>query len=152
MNATRISLFVILTILLGCKASVISHDEDQAAAQAIQFARSAFVDNDLTKAYGMLDPELQKQLSPSGFKAAVESMHSGGYPSEIQATAYEPTLGQEEMQIFLIGSSGSNQLYYRLRMVGTKSANYRVTGMYRNSAPYPTTPLRQSLGSSSDAS
>lgn len=152
MKASYVFPLFILSLLVGCKASVISHDENKAALQAVRFAEVAFVTRDFDQAYTMFVPDLQKRLSPVDFRAAVDKLHPDGFPSELEATDFEPIPGQEAMEIFITGSNGSKIFHYRFTMFGTSTTGYRVAGMYRNSAPYSKAPLRQKLSSPGGAS
>lgn len=131
--------------LAGCKATVVSHDEDKAALRATQFARIAFISRKYERAYALLVPELKRKVSIEDFRNTIKKMHPDGYPSSIRAIAYKPDPGKEEMQIFLTGTEGANVFYYRISMYGTKSTDYRIAGMYRNSIPYPETSIRLKL-------
>lgn len=152
MKASRALSLLALALLVGCKASYITHDEDKAAEQALRFAKAAFVTRNISEAYGFLVPDLQNQLPIDTFRATVEKMHPDGFPSSLEATEFEPAPGQESMQIFVNGRDGSSIFHYRFVMVGTKATGYRIAGMYRSGTPYATAPLRQSLRSSAEAS
>lgn len=134
-----------LLSLLGCKPTVrvIHHDEDMAADRALEFAETAFVQQDYEKAYRLLTKE--GKLTFQKFRNVIGQMHTNSFPTTIKAVEYEPMPGQKAMSIFLYGESAGEKFYYRFVMQGTKKANYNVFAFYRRDGPYPQAKLRWPL-------
>jgi hypothetical protein len=134
--------------LVGCgspSVSVLTHDEDQAAVGAEEFAKVAFVQHDYQKAYSYLWDETKKHLSLEQVTEIIKTTHTSGYPSQVFAAEFEPMPGQTAMNIFLRGKNEKEEFFYRLVMEGTKEKGYKVSGFYRGSGPYPPSKLRMAL-------
>jgi hypothetical protein len=155
MDETRIKMNKVL--LLGCfmmtsvfvasciSVNVISHDEQQAAKAAYDFANLAFVGKNEAEAYRSTAQDFQENHSEDDFNKLVQQMHEKGYPSQVLATEYQPIPGTETMSIFLIGGNPNENFYYRLVMEGTASSGYKVAGIFRGSGPYPKPEERKKL-------
>lgn len=147
MNSQSIFLcFFCIALVTGCgKVYIISHDEDKAALQAEKFAQTAYVDQKLKQAYSMLSGTLRESLTAEAFEDAIKQMHPGKFPSDIQATEFEPIPGQRAMIIYLVGTSDSEEFHYRMFMTGTSGDGYKVEGFYRAREAYPPSQLRKKL-------
>jgi hypothetical protein len=114
-----------------------------AAVSATVFAQAALVDQNIDKAYGMLDPDLQAHGSKEDFSRIITTMNKPTAPKMITATDFEPIPGQDGMNIYLTGETDTETFYYRIPMKGSEEKGYRVAGVFRNEGPYPKSSLRR---------
>jgi hypothetical protein len=138
---------LILMFLISCSATIISHDEDMAAKSAIDFAKVAIVQHDISKGYAMLSDNFKKTITIDKYTQVMSQIHPSLYPLSLTAVEFEPIPGQKGMNIFLYGENGPEKFYYRLVMEGTAATGYRVLGIYRGNGPAPPSKLRQKLKS-----
>jgi hypothetical protein len=116
-----------------------------ARSKAEQFADAALIEHDLGSAYGLLSQAMRNQLSFEQFKYLISKMHPAQYPDAVNATEYEPLMGQKGMNIYLFGQTRNENFYYRFFMEGTKESDYTVGGLWRNDGPYPPSNMRKRL-------
>jgi hypothetical protein len=128
---------IISSLSTSCGVSVILHDEQAAARSAAKFGDLAFVRADYSGARAMLAPPLEQATEGDKLAAEVSKMHPKGRPSEVKAIEFEPLPGQHAMNIYLKGTLGGEEFFYRLIMVGDQGAGYKVAGLWRGSGPYP---------------
>lgn len=128
-------------ILTSC-VTVIAHDEKAAAKAATEFAQTAFVARDYSKAHGLLASKSQSHIPIDKLTEAIAKMHPKSYPAKVMATEFEPLPGQRGMNIFVKGDGESEDFFYRLAMEGDVSSGYRVTGLFRGNGPNPSTNKR----------
>jgi lactam utilization protein B len=128
-------------MLTSCM-SVISHDEKAAAKAATEFAQTAFIARDYSKAHGLLATRSQSDIPIDKLTDAITKMHPKSYPSKVTATEYEPLPGQRGMNIYVKGDGDGEDFFYRLVMEGDATAGYRVTGLFRGNGPNPSTNKR----------
>ncbi len=129
---------VLMIALTGCRKVIkFTHSPAMAARRAEQFANTAFIERNLTAAYGLMSENGKSSLPFERFQDVVLKMHESNYPASIAAVEYEPILGQKEMNIYLLGEARDEKLYYRFVMEGTQETDYKVAGFWRNDGPYP---------------
>jgi hypothetical protein len=129
---------LLLLVMCGCfKVNKFSHSPAMAARQAQQFARKAFIERDLTTAYGLLAQNARSDVSYEQFRGEIVKMHPKQYPAFVKAVEYERIPGQKQMNIYLIGEAGDEKFYYRCVMEGTLESGYQVSAVWRNDSPYP---------------
>ncbi len=121
----------------SCSVKVINHNQSSASKAAEKFANLAFIQSDYANAYQLLDAELQKMVTQEKLTETVSKMHTNGRPATIQAIEYEPMPGQRAMQIYLKGTQGKEEFYYRFVMTGDLEAGYKIGGLFRGTGPYP---------------
>lgn len=122
------------------------HHSPAMAGEAAQvFAEVAFVNDDADRAYSLVNPEIEAEMTAQDFAAFLTQMHRTGRPATVDATEYQPLPGYRGMNVYVEGSADSTDFYYRLLMEGTSSSGYRVTGFWRGSRPYPNPQDRQPL-------
>ena len=139
---------LLLVALAGCHVGVFYHDEHIAAHTAEAFAQVAFVEQNIPRAYTLLDPTLRAERTEAAFAELVRAMHPNGRPQTVLATSFEPVPGTATIQIYLDGHSGdgSGEVFYdRLLMQGSALGGYRTAGLFRRNEPYPASTLRRSL-------
>ncbi len=129
----------------GCSANLISHDAETAASAAVEFGTASFVQGDVERAYALLSDEARATVSREQLREVLANMHPAARPVSLAAIEYEPVPGQRAMQIFLRGQNGSEEFHYRLMMLGSMPAGYKVSGIFRGSGPYPPSKLRTKL-------
>lgn len=136
-------------IILMTAASCTSHASKQspqlAAASAAEFAKVAFVERDIDKAFSMLDPEFQAYATKEKFSEVVTTMNTPTAPTVVTATEFESIPGQEGMNIYLIGENDAEKFYYRIPMKGSEGKGYKAAGVFRSQGPYAPSELRQPL-------
>ena len=141
-----VTIVLILIALSGClQVNSLNHQPAMASAKAQHFADVAFVERNLPAAYDLLSQAMRNQLSFDQLTDLISKMHPSRYPSSVQATEYEPLMGQRGMNIYLVGKNGSEQFYYRFFMEGTKETDYTVGGMWRGEGAYPPSNMKKSL-------
>lgn len=131
-------------VLVSC-VQVIQHNQDLAAANALEFAKAAFIERNTEKAYPLLSKEAQKVLSSQQFSESLMRLHPSGWPSRVTANEYEPIPGQRGRHIYLSGQINSATIYYLITMGGTAKDGYRVVNFASRSDLPPPTKLRQLL-------
>ena len=124
-------------LLTSCGVNILVHDQASAAATASQAANLAFVRADMAAAHALLAPQMQQALPAEKLLDAVAKLHPTQRPAEVSAIEFEPLPGQAGMNIYLKGTGGNEEFYYRFLMVGDKRSGYRVAGFWRGSGPYP---------------
>lgn len=102
-----------------------------AAIRAIEFAKEAFIDLNQPQAYRYFTEELQRNVSFDKYIDTIAQMHPVKFPRVVMATEYEPIPGKEALIILLDGENEDEKFHYRLTMVGTTYANYKIAGMFR---------------------
>ncbi len=143
-----VSATLVLVFLIGCTVTAIYHDEDMAAKSAIEFARLAFVKQDIQNSYSLISDNAKKTVTLEKHSQALSKMHPSLYPISLTAEEYEPILGKKGikgMNVFLYGENGSGKFFYRLIMEGTAQTGYKVFGVYRGNGPYPSSKMRKKL-------
>jgi hypothetical protein len=124
-------------MFLSCAVNVIYHDENKAAAQAVQFVKAAFVQQDSQSAYALLATRTKPYYPVEKLSEWIKKLHPSEYPRVVVAREFEPMPGQRSMNIYLYGESENEMFYYRLIMDGTAPTGYRVSGFARANGPYP---------------
>jgi hypothetical protein len=93
----------------------------------------------------MLSPGTTKRVSFAEYGQSLSAMHPAARPLSLTAREYERVPSQKMVYIFLDGQNGSERFFYRLVMEGTANVGYKVSGLFRGSGPYPSSPLRARL-------
>ena len=132
---------IVVCSLPAC-VRVVVHDEQAAAKAATGFAQAAFVDRDYAKASGMLAPSLARQLPIDKFPEMVAKTHPNAFPAQVTATDSERMPGLRGITIYMKGSGGGEDFYYRMVMEGDATSGYRVAGLFRGNGPHPSTNKR----------
>ena len=143
-----VSIMLCSLLAVGCGMPTVrqlKHQPSLAAESAEQFARTAFLERDTKSAYDLMWDESKRRYTSQQIEEVIHNLHTAGYPSSVEATDYEPIFGQPAMNIFLHGSSQSEEFYYRFVMMGTADTGYKVSDILRGSGPYPPSSLRKSL-------
>jgi hypothetical protein len=122
--------------LMGCMESI-KHDEVSAGKKAEEFARVAFVKQDIESGYALLADGTKRYVSQEQFKAVLSKLHPKAFPKSVKASEYEPMPGEKAIYIFLTGENSGEHFYYRLTMEGTATTNYKVLRLDRAAQPYP---------------
>ena len=135
----------VVTVWLGCARSI-PHDERAAAEKAEEFARVAFIRQDMASGYALLADGTKRYVTLPQFKAVVERLHPRTLPKTVKATEYEPMVGENAIYIFLTGENSGEHFYYRLIMEGTATTGYRVLRLDRAGTPYPHSRDTKSFG------
>jgi hypothetical protein len=147
---------ILLTIMAGLVALSISacgmptvrqlrHQPSMAAESAEKFARVAFVQGNAKEAYELMWEEGKRRLGVDAVTGTIVDFNKAGRPSVVEATEYEPILGQPAMNIFLHGKGEAGDFYYRFVMMGTEETGYRVGNFFKGSGPYPPSNIRKRL-------
>jgi hypothetical protein len=130
--------------LMGCAESI-KHDEVAAGKKAEEFAKVAFVKQDIENGYALLADATKRYVSLEQFKTVVSKLHPKAFPRAVTASEYQPMHGEKAIYIFLIGDNSGEHFYYRLTMEGTAATGYRVLRLDRSIAPYPPSNDKQSF-------
>jgi len=139
----RITLLQIFTLGLVATASnascvkAISHNQDKAAIEAVEFAKAGIIDRDYEFASKLLALDTQKGTSASKLENVIGKMHTVGWPNSIEAVSYEPIPGQRAMRIYLEGENATENFHYLFVMQGDSDAGYRVFDIFRLLEPIP---------------
>jgi hypothetical protein len=130
--------------LMGCVESV-NHDELSAGKKAEEFARNAFVKQDIENGYALLADGTKRYVSLAQFKEVVSKLHPKAFPKTVIASEYEPMAGEKAIYIFLMGENSGEHFYYRLTMEGTATTGYKVLRLDRAGQPYPSSNEKKSF-------
>jgi hypothetical protein len=120
----------------GC-SGVIRHNQDMAAIEAIQLAKTALISRDYEQARARLALHTLNGTSVAKFQSVIEKIHTAGWPSSIKAVRFEPLPGQRAMRIYLQGKSSKEDFFYLFVMEGDADAGYRVADIFRLKDPIP---------------
>ena len=133
--------FLIFACIIGCIAcgDPINHDAALAGKRAIEFAKVAFVQQDVEKAYAMLSGNTKRYVPLEKFKETLSRLHPSGHPSKVTAIEYEPMPGEKAIYIYITGEDSSGSFEYTLTMEGTASTDYRVSKIARGASYLPST-------------
>lgn len=141
--------FLILTLgvisLSGSCVSAITHNQDMAAIEAIEFARIAIINRDYEGARDRLALHTLNRTSVAKLESTLENIHTASWPNSIKAVRYEPLPGQRAMRIYLEGKSATEDFFYLFVMEGDADAGYRVSDIFRLKNPIPLSGLIQPL-------
>jgi hypothetical protein len=138
-------LAVVILLAASCTLHVSKQNPALAAASAAEFAKLAFVERNIDKAFSMLDPEFQAYVTKEKFTEIITTMNTPMAPTVVAATESEPVPGQEGVNIYLIGESGADKFYYRISMKGSEGKGYKAAGVFRSTGPYTPSESRQPL-------
>lgn len=120
----------------ACRPSY-RHDESAAAAEAVSFARAAFLKKDTAAGYAMLSPMVTQDLTREAFEADLRKMSEDGLPPSLKAVGWEPVAGRPAVNVMLSGEAGEKRWFYRVLLWGRAGEPYRVAGYYRGNGPFP---------------
>lgn len=134
-----------LVALAACTFNISRQNPDKAAASAVEFAKAAFVEKDIDKAFSLLEPEFQEYATKEKFTEVITIMNTPSSPTVVTATEFENIPGQDGVNIFLIGERGSEKYYYRIPMKGTDEKGYKPAGVFRIQGQFPASESRQPL-------
>src|SRR2546430_6244844 len=98
--ANLICVLISLSLASCLQLNRFNHQPAMARSKAEQFADAAFIEHDLGSAYGLLSQATRNQLSFEQFKDLISKMHPAQYPDAVNATEYEPSMGQKGMNIY----------------------------------------------------
>ena len=119
--------------LIGCGESI-KHDEASAGKTAEEFARIAFVKQDIDSGYALLADGTKRHVSRDQFKEVVAKLHPKGFPKTVAAVEYKPMpLGEKAIYVSLIGENAGEHFYYQFTMEGTATTGYKVLKFTRSS-------------------
>jgi len=129
----------------ACFYRVSSHSPIMAATSATEFAQVAFVERNADKAFSMLHPDFQAYQTKEKFAQLLTTMNSPTGPLSINATDFEPIVGEDGMNIYITGENDTQTFYYRIVMKGNQNKGYKPIGLFRNPKPYPQSSTRHRL-------
>lgn len=127
----------VFCVSASCSNNIIKHNQHDASKAANNFVKLGLVESNYASAYMLLDTELQKTVTVEKMADNITKMHPKDRPATIQAIEYEPIPGQRAMNIYLLGSNGTDKFYYRIVMTGDAVTGYKVGGILRGTGPYP---------------
>ena len=130
--------------LIGCMETI-HHDESSAGKKAEEFARVAFVKQDVENGYALLADGTKRYVSQEQFNAVLSKLHPKAFPRTVTALEYEPMPGEKAIYIFLTGENSGEHFYYRLTMEGTATTGYKVLRFDRAGQSYPSSNDRKRL-------
>ena len=117
----------LLISLVGCSENY-THDENLAAAQAVEFARVAFIQHDFDRGYLLLADKARAYVPLEKFKEKITYMHPNGYPIKVSIAGAAAVTGEKMVAVTLHGNGrGGEQFDYAVTLVGTAQTGYRVT-------------------------
>ena len=139
------AIFLFFLIVTACSYHVSKQNPKMAAASAADFAQVAFVEQNIDKAFSMVDPEFQAYATKEKFVEVITNMNKPTAPKVVTAIEFEPIPGQEGINIYLTGARDTEKFYYRIPMKGSEGKGYKAAGVFRNQSPYPSSESRQPL-------
>ena len=139
-----LALFLVVTTT-ACWYRVSNHSPIMAATSATAFAQVALVERNADRAFSMLHPDFQAYATKPKFAQFLTAMNSPTGPLSINATDFEPLVGEEGMNIYLTGENDTQTFYYRIPMKGNQDKGYKPIGLFRNPTPYPQSSTRRRL-------
>ena len=142
---TQAILVLFLISVTACTYHTSKQKPMMAAASAAEFAQVAFVEQNIDRAFSMLDPEFQAYATKEKFVEVITNMNKPTAPRVVTATEFEPIPGQEGINIYLTGARDTEKFYYRIPMKGSEEKGYKAAGVFRNLGPYPSSGSRQPL-------
>lgn len=140
------AIFVLFLVsVTACTYHASKQNPKIAAANAAEFAQVAFVEQNIDRAFSMLDPEFQGYATKEKFAEVIANMNKPTAPKVVTAIEFEPIPGQEGINIYLTGARDADKFYYRIPMKGSEAKGYKAAGVFRNQGPYPSSESRQPL-------
>ena len=134
---------LLFTVAVMSCMETINHDESSARKKAEEFARVAFVKQDVENGYALLADGTKRYVSQEQFKAVLSKLHPKAFPTTVTALEYEPMPGEKAIYVFLTGENSGEHFYYRLTMEGTAATGYKVLRLDRAGQPYPSSNERK---------
>ena len=143
-DATQSFIIVALILLLSaCHFQSVTHSPLQATADANQFLKALYFDEDWAGALRLADEGLRHSVTGDNLKKMVDEVkQQRGVLKRLKADSYLMTQGKT-MELFYIGEYEKGVLYHRLVLIGDASSGYRVSGVWFKPEPYPESPLRR---------
>lgn len=140
------SLFLVIALVTiavsACRLQTVNHSPSKAAFDANQFLKALYSDEDYLKALNLAADPVRQSASADDLKKMVEKIkQEHGTLKRLKADSYLMTQGQS-MELFYIGEYEHGFLFHRLVLIGDASSEYKVAGVWFQSDPYPTSPLR----------
>jgi hypothetical protein len=137
--------FCLLVFAVGAMSCMetINHDESSVRKKAEEFARVAFVKQDVENGYALLADGTKRYVSQEQFKAVLSKLHPKAFPKTVTALEYEPMPGEKAIYVFLTGENSGEHFYYRLTMEGTATTGYKVLRFDRAGQSYPSSNERK---------
>jgi len=137
--------FCLLVFAVGAMSCMetINHDESSVRKKAEEFARVAFVKQDVENGYALLADGTKRYVSQEQFKAVLSKLHPKAFPKTVTALEYEPMPGEKAIYVFLTGENSGEHFYYRLTMECTATTGYKVLRLDRAGQPYPSSNERK---------
>ena len=84
------ALFLLLLLAVTACTYTSKQNPRMAAASAAEFAKVAFVDQNIDCAFGMLDPEFQQYATKEKFAEIIATMNRPTAPKAVAATEFGP--------------------------------------------------------------
>ena len=122
----KLAAMLLFLVMTGGCAENVDHDTTLATKRAIEFAEATFVRGNLDQGYVMLADKARAYVPLNIFADKVKQMHPSGRPSKIASLTATPVKGEKIVNVTLRGE-GDGQFMYGIALIGTSSADYRVS-------------------------
>ena len=122
----KVSVLLLFLVMTGGCAENFDHDTALATKRAIEFAEATFVRGNLDQGYAMLADKARAYVPLNIFADKVKQMHPSGRPNKIASLSAAPVKGEKIVHVTLRGE-GDGQFMYGIVVIGTSSADYRVS-------------------------
>jgi hypothetical protein len=133
----------IILSLSACHFQKVKHSPVKATFDAGIFLKSLYFEEDYTRALALADAQLRRVATVDDLKkmVAVIKLERGALKT-LGTDSYLMSQGKT-MELFYKGEYEKGVLYHRLVLVGDSSSGYKVSGLWFQAEPYPSSPLRR---------
>ncbi len=136
-------LWVTFSLIVGCSFNVTVHDEQKAAETALRFADTLLLKESPNGAYTQAHAAFRDAISVEELVRLVKAIEALGKPDSLVVQSYETFPGQDAMNVYIDGSASEGTVHYKVTVMGTGVAGYKVAGFWANTAPHTITGFHQ---------
>jgi hypothetical protein len=127
---------LLLALSPGCSTGIIVHDELRAAELVSDFLTSLTTDEGIDLSYAWTDDRYKQVVSRSQFSRIVARIRNRNQLAEIKLIGFETYGPVELISVYAQSQAGSEQLFFRFELTGSKSSDYYLLGLRTESSDY----------------
>ena len=131
-----VSCLLLLALSPGCSTGIIVHDELRAAELVSDFLTSLTTDEGIDLSYAWTDDRYKQVVSRSQFARIVARIRNRNQLAEIKLIGFETYGPVELISVYAQSQVGSEQLFFRFALTGSKSSDYYLLDLYTESSAF----------------
>ena len=137
MKARPFVLLLMLVLLLpGCSTGIIVHDQIRAAELIGDFLNALKSDEGIDLSYAWTDDRFKEAVSREQFSRIVARIRNSNQRAEIKLTGFETYGPVELISVYAHSQVGSEHLFFRFTLVGSKSKDYYLLDLKTDSTEF----------------